>query len=417
MKSILALLAMTTGALAQAAPGNGTNINDTVFSDAAIARVTAVTQVFGRSQNTVAAVVELAAEVAPSDVTAQSFTVDGRTITAARVVATPDITAPEAKGRYVILTLDPSDAASVVAAPGVDEAAQLVVHLAAPLGGLTPGEKGVLSTRVQNLVVDDFQTFRFQDAETGLSLDYNLYIPKGYDPAQSYPMVMFLHDAGVTGASPTRTLVQGLGAISFASPEDQAKHPSFVLAPQIPVGLVNDAAQTSDYVEMLPRLIAALQGQYSIDAKRLYTTGQSGGCMTSLALDISHPDLFAGTLCVAGQWDPAVASPPKHAFWGVVSEDDGKAYPGMGAVMTALEAEGKTVVRGTLDAKADAATMAEAVAKIRADAGAAEVFFTPFVKGSVLEEGSDNPGGGHIRTWVFAYSIPAIRDWLLEQHL
>ena len=400
--------------------GKGPKMNSTLFSDAAIRSVTAVTQVFGQGQILTAAVVELAAPIKAGSVTAADFAVEGRQITGARVTADPAPDSPEADGRHVILSLDPADPGAMVFGPRIDTAAQVALRLTRPLSAegttLQPGSKDILSTRLRNLGVEAFQTFRFTDPETGLALDYNLFIPSGYDPAQPYPLVMFLHDAGVTGSNPGRSLQQGLGAIAFASPEDQARHPSFVLAPQFPVALVNDAAQTSVYVEMLPRLLADLQARYALDKKRLYTTGQSGGCMTSLALGISHPDLFAGTLCIAGQWEPALTTPPKGPFWGVVSQDDTKAFPGMGAIMDAAEAQGSKVMRADLDAKAPPADMAQAIAAIRAEAGTAQLFFTPFVAGSVLDPTAEpSPGAGHVRTWRYAYDIPALRDWLFAQ--
>ena len=81
-------------------------------------------------------------------------------------------------------------------------------------------------------MVDDFQQLRYTDASNGLTLTYNLYIPKDYDPAETYPLVLFMHDLGVTSINPYTTLVQGLGAVIWASPAEQAKHPAFVLAPQ-----------------------------------------------------------------------------------------------------------------------------------------------------------------------------------------
>ncbi|MDB6182488.1 hypothetical protein [Paracoccus fistulariae] len=77
--------------------------------------------------------------------------------------------------------------------------------------------------------------------------------------------------------------------------------------------------------------------------------------MTSIALNIAHPDLFAGTFCVAGQWDASLVAPVAGAnFWALVSEDDAKAFPGMTAIMAELEANGASVTRGTLDARAPA---------------------------------------------------------------
>ncbi|MES2666213.1 MAG: hypothetical protein V4712_08945 [Pseudomonadota bacterium] len=417
------LICCASFAFAQDAPtGGGPKVNDTLFRSADIAGMTAVTQVFGRSQNVVAVIVEFAAPVAADLVTAASFVVEDRSILSVRVTATAELDAPQADGRFVVITLDPADAASVVYAGGVDTAPQVVTRIAAPValvGGamVQPGEKGILATRIRNLVVDDFQQFRFADPVSGLLLDYNLYIPKDYDPARSYPLVLFLHDAGVTGSNPRRTLQQGLGAVAFASAEDQARNPAFVLAPQFPVPLANDASQTSVYVDLVPRLIDQIARTYAVDRDRLYTTGQSGGCMTSLALGISNPDLFAATFCVAGQWDAAQVAPlADDALWVLVSEDDTKAFPGMTAIMDTLQANGAAVTRGRLDAKAPAGEQARAVAAIRAQADKdSRVFFTTFTPGSVLDAGATEGGAGHVNTWVYAYAIPAIRDWLFDQ--
>ena len=45
-----------------------------------------------------------------------------------------------------------------------------------------------------------------------------------------------------------------------------------------------------------------ISGQYTVDKNKIYTTGQSGGCMMSLALNIKYPELFAASFLVAGQW-------------------------------------------------------------------------------------------------------------------
>lgn len=402
--------------------GGGPAVNESVFATDQIQSVTAVTRVFGRGQRVVAAIVEFAAPIAPDAVNVGAFAIEGRTILAAHAAAELRLDAPTGQGRFVILSLDPDDAKAAIFAPGLDEAPEIVVQLVSKLtlvDGTTvaPGETGVINTRVANLIVDDFRQFRFVDPETGLTLAYNLFIPAGYNSAQPLPLVMFLQDAGVTGSNPLRTLEQGLGAVSFASPEDQSRHPAFVLAPQFPVALANDAGQTSVYVEMIPRLLAALSKDYPIDPDRIYATGQSGGCMTGIALGVANPDLFAGTLCVAGQWDPSVVAPlADDRFWAIVSEDDAKAFPGMTAIVKVLEENGAKVTRGSLDAKAGPRAQAEAVAAIRDQGKDSNVFFTTFVPGSVLPSGgADNPGAGHVNTWVYAYDIPAIRDWLFEQ--
>ena len=106
----------------------------------------------------------------------------------------------------------------------------------------------------------------------------------------------------------------------------------------------------------------------------------------------------------------------RDRIWAIVSEDDAKAFPGMTAIMDVIEENGAKVTRTTWDAKATPEEMAASVAEARAAAGAGTVFFTTFAKGSVLPEGgSDNPGAGHVNTWIYAYDIPGVRDWLLAQ--
>ncbi|MBO0128469.1 hypothetical protein [Agrobacterium sp. OT33] len=210
-----------------------------------------------------------------------------------------------------------------------------------------------------------------------------------------------MHDAGVTGTNPLRTLQQGLGAISFASPLDQAKQPAFVLAPQYPVAIANDAWQISDYPDITIRLIRDLMTRYSLDGGRLYTTGQSGGCMASIALNIKYPDLFAASLLVAGQWDPAQVAPmAKKKLWIIVSQDDPKAYPGMNAITEVLEKSGSKVARAVWDGRSDAAGFQTAFESMLEDGADNDVFYVAFRKGTVIPEGEDSGGGaGHVWTW------------------
>lgn len=127
-----------------------------------------------------------------------------------------------------------------------------------------------------------FQQFRFTDPQTGLSLSYNLYTPQDYDPGRAYPLVLFMHDAGVTGTNPLRTLQQGLARWPLPARAIRAKHPAFVLALQYPVALANDASQLSDYADITVRLIEDLAQRFNLDRDRLYTTGQSGAAWPRL---------------------------------------------------------------------------------------------------------------------------------------
>lgn len=409
----------TAGGATTGAGSGGLAVNSTVFSSDHIKAVTSVTEVFGRSQRLTAVSLEYDAPVRDAALEPAQFSVTGRNILRAYANDRAEKAGQGRDGGFVVLELDPEDPAAAIFAPGLDEPAQAVVAQVQPVTGdsLAPTRTALLNTRQVNLIVDDFRQFRFTDLETGLIPNYNLFIPKDYDPKRAYPLVLFMHDAGVTGTNPLRTLEQGLGAVAFASPSDQARHPSFVLAPQYPVPLANDAAQISVYADITVRLIAALQRDYALDADRLYATGQSGGCMTAIALNLRYPDLFAASLLVAGQWDPAAVAPLARArIFAIVSQDDAMAYPGMSAIMDVLERNGARITRAAWNGRASAAEFGQAYQAIRAAGPDSNIFFLAFDKGSVIPAGEGNAGAaGHVNTWRIAYDIPAVRDWLFEQ--
>ena len=68
----------------------------------------------------------------------------------------------------------------------------------------------------------------------GERMPYRLYTPTRVDPGRRYPLVLFLHGAGGSGTDNLKQL-QGanmFGALVWTLPENQARHPAFVLAPQ-----------------------------------------------------------------------------------------------------------------------------------------------------------------------------------------
>jgi predicted peptidase len=401
---------------------NGPKVNSTVFFSGHIKSVSAVTEVFGRGQRTTAAIVEYGRPIRNGGLATAQWTVDGRTVTAVYANDTATKAKAGKDGRFVILELDPEDEGSETFAPNLDQQATTIVTQVASVqtvdGQIYEADPAaIINTRQINLIVDDFQQFRFVDPDTGLLLAYNLFIPRDYDGTKSYPLVLFMHDLAVTGTNPLRTLEQGLGAISFASPEDQARHPAFVLAPQYPVALANDESQVSEYPDITVRLIKDLTKRYRIDERRLYATGQSGGCMASIALNIKYPDLFAASLLVAGQWDAARVAPMATSkLWIIVSQDDDKAWPGMNALVPVLEENGAKVTRGVLNGRSSPAEFEAEVADILRKGSDSNVFFTSFQKGTVIPVGVDAKGGaGHIWTWPIAYRVAEVRDWLLRQ--
>ncbi|WP_028296634.1 alpha/beta hydrolase-fold protein [Olivibacter sitiensis] len=389
-----------------------------------IQSITALTEVFGDGQKTTAALVEYDREIENEKLDKASFSVEGRTITAVYANAEPEKSEEGKDGKYVIIELAKDDATAATFIPkGKDSeirtakvaVSQLKEIATSDAKSIAPTEKAIDNDKVVNLIVDDFTQHEYQDQQTGITVKYNLYVPKNYDKNKSYPMVMFIHDAGVVSPEIKATLMQGLGAVIWASPEEQAKHEAFVLAPQYSVVTVNDQSEFTEDLDATVNLINELTSQYNIDKNRLYTTGQSMGCMSSIALDIKYPDLFAASFLVAGQWDASKVAPMANdKLWIIVSEGDNKAFPGMNAITAALEKEGAKVSRATFNGKATPEEFAEDVKKVLAQGN--KIQYTPLKAGTVVPPDMQGQGGSdHRATWRIAYTIEGVRDWLFEQ--
>src|SRR5438874_695071 len=75
----------------------------------------------------------------------------------------------------------------------------------------------------------------YREASAG-SLPYRLYKPANYDPAQKYPLVLFLHGAVGAGKDNRRQFNGGneVPAKALTAAENQAKYQCFILARQCP---------------------------------------------------------------------------------------------------------------------------------------------------------------------------------------
>jgi predicted peptidase len=178
---------------------------------------------------------------------------------------------------------------------------------------------------------------------------------------------------------------------------------------------VNDKSEATRDLDATVDLVKAVASQYNLDKNRLYTTGQSMGCMASIEMLITHPGVFAAALLVAGQWDAEKMSVlTRTNMWAVVSEGDRRAFPGMNASMAALEAAGAKISRGTWNGRASAEEFASAVRAMIAEGN--PIKYTVLAKGTVVPEGlPDDGGNNHVHTWPIAYAIEGLRDWLFTQ--
>ena len=413
-------------------------------SSEGIQAVTGVAEVYGDGEKTAAAILTYPEKLMPHSVSADTFEVTGKTIEKAYVSDEDSVNGKEKAGPYVVLKFKYTnesfygDLASRAKkdndngegednkgpAPGGDApmhsdrvAPDLSISvrqkgyiLSAKDNLYTPGEF-VKSTKTEEPVLDSFSQHTYKDPSTGYSMPYDLYLPKNYDPAKKYPMVVFIGDASVDTNDPKTSLYQGNGGTIWAEPAEQAKHECIILIPHYTDDLINQLGMmTTDSNVWTPGLtltsdlIFDVTKKYAVDTDRIYGMGQSQGGMANIAISDKYSDFFAAQLLVACQWnvDEMKAMKDKK-LWIIVSQGDGKAYPGMTSAVALWKSLGTKVAEdGTFwDTKGSWEALEEK-AKALKDTGY-PMHFTVF------------KDGNHMYTWSVAYNLETVRDWLFEQ--
>ncbi len=389
-----------------------------------ISNITAITEVFGDGQRLTGVILEYPVEIDGKKLSKDTFEVLDRTILNIYTNDISEKTKNPKNGKYIIIELDPKDKNSAIFTKELrKEFKEKKVSLiqknkiyTTKNTVINPSKKVLTNNNSRDLIVEDFKQFEFKDSKTGLTLGYNLYIPKNYDKNKKYPLVLFMHDAGPTDLKETIVaLIQGNGAIVFASPEEQAKHEAFVLAPKYNKPVVDDDGNVDPLLDTTLNLLDYLTKEYSIDTNRLYTTGQSMGGMMSIVMNFRQPDLFAASYLVACQWNPDVVSPmSKNNIWIIVSTGDTKAFPGMNAITDVLKKNGAKVAYASWKGTYTPEEFKLGVNDILKEN--ANINYTTLEKGTVVPENVGNSKGGeHNYTWAIAYDIEGIRDWLFSQ--
>ncbi|BEG57451.1 hypothetical protein NHP21005_11390 [Helicobacter sp. NHP21005] len=186
-----------------------------------------------------------------------------------------------------------------------------------------------------------------------------------------------------------------------------------MLAPQYNEIVVDDNSNASPMLDVTMHLVKELCQKYPIDPSRIYTTGQSMGCMMSIAMLIKYPHFFAGAFLVAGQWKASLCGPLVHdRLWILVSQDDLGAYPAQTAIVEKLEHGGVKVAKAVWDGRWDQAHFMQACKEMMAKN--APINYAVLKKGSLP---SGDKMSAHRGTWQVAYNIEPIRAWLFKQTL
>ncbi|MDR3711911.1 MAG: prolyl oligopeptidase family serine peptidase [Puia sp.] len=128
-------------------------------------------------------------------------------------------------------------------------------------------------------------------------VDYLLALPDGYkdDTVKKWPLILFLHGSGESGADLEKVKVHGPPKLI----EQGKKLPFIVVSPQAP------EARLGWQTEDLYFLLQECKRRYRVDADRIYLTGLSMGGFGAWALAIKHPEEFAAVVPICGGGDTA----------------------------------------------------------------------------------------------------------------
>lgn len=282
-------------------------------------------------------------------------------------------------------------------------------QLGTPGGGPVIDKTGdaVLQAMIQT-EVPEFRQHTYNDAVTGKSLHYNLFIPRNVDEKKSYPLVLFMADASTPGTDVTRPLTQGYGALVWATKEWQAEHPCYILVPQYSGVAVNDAYEHTDEVDMVMRLVEKIAKEKNIDRNRLYTTGQSMGGMISMYYNVTYPDVFAASIFVDCHWDSATFPKlVKHKFTLITA--------GKAGTFDTLEAAAKEAGIKYEYEEWSAGLPQQEQDRLASEelAKGAPVNIINFASKTVLPP--DGKGSEHMYSFDYAYRLTPVREWMFRQ--
>ena len=137
-------------------------------------------------------------------------------------------------------------------------------------------------------------------ASTGTTLNYLLFVPKNYNAAQKYPLVVTLHAAGSDYIFQVDNNDQ---AHPWIEDSVQAKWPSFIMAPNCPSGswggMFGAGTSLSPECKAVIEAIEDLKKQYTLDTNRFIIGGFSIGGAGTYHMIQFMPNYFAVACPVA----------------------------------------------------------------------------------------------------------------------
>jgi predicted peptidase len=230
----------------------------------------------------------------------------------------------------------------------------------------------------------------FLDREVTLAGEthrYQVYVPRDYTADRDWPVIVFLHGAGESGANGlTQTLI-GLPAAVRRNPE---RFPAILVLPQ--------SSPTRQWINPVEQdhVLASLDRtmkEFRSDPRRVYLTGLSKGGYGTWYLAARAPERFAAIVPICGG-----VTLPQRALerLGAKASD----FPSPADIAKKLGSLPVWAFHGGADATVPPERSREAVEALKAEGGS--VKYTEY------------EGVGH-NSWDKAYAEPDLAPWLFAQ--
>ena len=198
----------------------------------------------------------------------------------------------------------------------------------------------------------------------GNVLPYRILYPDNYDKNKTYPLVLFLHGAGLRGNDNEKQLMRGAGL--FLTEKNQKKYPAIIVIPQcpedskcsslnidrgtLPVKFIFDYAKPAMWpLQAANELVKGIADTAAVDKSRIYITGFSMGGMGTFESVFRYPDLYAAALPICGGGDANAYDQrlKNTSFWIFHGADDGVVDVKLSREMVARLKEMKIPVKYT----------------------------------------------------------------------
>ena len=164
------------------------------------------------------------------------------------------------------------------------------------------------------------------------SLPYRLLLPKNFDNAKKYPLIVFLHGAGERGNDNELQLVHGKDL--FINMNKNNNFPSIVVFPQCSknsywanVSRINNSFSflgdptENKSLKLVEGMINDLQSNFKINSNQIYVGGLSMGGMGTFELVYRNPDMFAAAFAICGGANPKIGEKISKTNWRIYHGD------------------------------------------------------------------------------------------------